>query len=382
MDRREQNLGEEPVKPGAGGNMNRKTAGIARILAVALMLVAGLLLAAALPAQGQTLDAHRAHPALISAGSVQPQPRAKPVARVNGAVLTDVDLLREMYAIFPYARQHNGSFPKAMAADIRRGALNMIEFEELVYQEAVRRHMTIAPERLAKAEREFQQQFSTEQEYREFLKSETNGSLSAMRARIARSLLIEDLLKIEVKDKSHVSLAEARTYYREHPAQFRLPESYALQTITIMPPVRPSRTQPNPPPPTPAQLKEMRTRAEAALRQAQATKTYEQFGSLAEKISEDDYRVMMGDHKPVAAKDLPLEILAAVSKMQPGQISGVIHAEDAYAIVRLNAHTPERMQSFSEMSSQLRGQLQGKKQETLRHQLNAKLRKTARIEEL
>lgn len=382
MDRREQNLGEEPVKPGAGGNMNRKTAGIARILAVALMLVAGLLLAAALPAQGQTLDAHRAHPALISAGSVQPQPRAKPVARVNGAVLTDVDLLREMYAIFPYARQHNGSFPKAMAADIRRGALNMIEFEELVYQEAVRRHMTIAPERLAKAEREFQQQFSTEQEYREFLKSETNGSLSAMRARIARSLLIEDLLKIEVKDKSHVSLAEARTYYREHPAQFRLPESYALQTITIMPPVRPSRTQPNPPPPTPAQLKEMRTRTEAALRQAQATKTYEQFGSLAEKISEDDYRVMMGDHKPVAAKDLPLEILAAVSKMQPGQISGVIHAEDAYAIVRLNAHTPERMQSFSEMSSQLRGQLQGKKQETLRHQLNAKLRKTARIEEL
>ena len=382
MDRREQNLGEEPVKPGAGGNMNRKTAGIARILAVALMLVAGLLLAAALPAQGQTLDAHRAHPALISAGSVQPQPRAKPVARVNGAVLTDVDLLREMYAIFPYARQHNGSFPKAMAADIRRGALNMIEFEELVYQEAVRRHMTIAPERLAKAEREFQQQFSTEQEYREFLKSETNGSLSAMRARIARSLLIEDLLKIEVKDKSHVSLAEARTYYREHPAQFRLPESYALQTITIMPPVRPSRTQPNPPPPTPAQLKEMRTRTEAALRQAQATKTYEQFGSLAEKISEDDYRVMMGDHKTVAAKDLPLEILAAVSKMQPGQISGVIHAEDAYAIVRLNAHTPERMQSFSEMSSQLRGQLQGKKQETLRHQLNAKLRKTARIEEL
>src|SRR5208282_1733504 len=35
----------------------------------------------------------------------------KPVARVNGAVLTDRDLLREMYAIFPFARQHNG-FPK------------------------------------------------------------------------------------------------------------------------------------------------------------------------------------------------------------------------------------------------------------------------------
>ncbi len=64
------------------------------------------------------------------------------MARVNGAVLTDRDLLREMYAIFPYAKQHNG-FPKAQEAAIRQGALEMIIFEELVYQEAVRRKLTI-----------------------------------------------------------------------------------------------------------------------------------------------------------------------------------------------------------------------------------------------
>ena len=33
---------------------------------------------------------------------------------MNGAVLTDRDLLREMYTIFPYAKQHNGGFPQAM----------------------------------------------------------------------------------------------------------------------------------------------------------------------------------------------------------------------------------------------------------------------------
>src|SRR5450432_4023710 len=71
----------------------------------------------------------------------------KPVARVNGAVLTDRDLVREMYAIFPYAKQHNG-FPKAQEAAIRQGALEMIIFEELVYQDAVRRKLTIAPEKL------------------------------------------------------------------------------------------------------------------------------------------------------------------------------------------------------------------------------------------
>ena len=46
----------------------------------------------------------------------------KPVAKVNGAVLTDRDLLREMYTIFPYAQQHNG-FPKELEPEIRRGAL-------------------------------------------------------------------------------------------------------------------------------------------------------------------------------------------------------------------------------------------------------------------
>ena len=62
---------------------------------------------------------------------------------MNGAILTDADLVREEYAIFPYARQHNG-IPKEFEKQIRDGALKMIIFEELVYQEALRRNMTVA----------------------------------------------------------------------------------------------------------------------------------------------------------------------------------------------------------------------------------------------
>src|ERR1700687_6086192 len=79
-----------------------------------------------------------------AAQKTAPKVSDKPVARVNGAVLTDRDLLREMYAIFPYAQQHNG-FPKAQEAAIRQGALEMIIFEELVYQEAMRRKLTVPP---------------------------------------------------------------------------------------------------------------------------------------------------------------------------------------------------------------------------------------------
>src|SRR5208282_5899657 len=65
---------------------------------------------------------------------------AAPIAKVNGTVLTQADLVREEFAIFPYARQHNG-IPKELEPEIREGAMKMMIFEELVYQEALRRSM-------------------------------------------------------------------------------------------------------------------------------------------------------------------------------------------------------------------------------------------------
>src|SRR5437899_12957139 len=76
------------------------------------------------------------HPRLVGAAH---ESVAKAVARVNGAVLTEADLQREMSAMFPYAQQHGGKVPKTMEADIRHGALQMIEFEELVYRSKERR---------------------------------------------------------------------------------------------------------------------------------------------------------------------------------------------------------------------------------------------------
>ena len=316
------------------------------------------------------------------APSVPPAIPARPVARVNGAVLTDHDLLREMYAIFPYARQHNGGFPKAMEPDIRRGALTMIEFEELAYQEATRQHMTIAPERLAVSEKEFRQRFETSQQYQYFLQTEAQGSEQVMRTKIKRSLMIEDYLKLQINDKSSISTAEAKTYYQNNPQQFKLPETYSLQTITVMPPTTPGAKPVAPGSLSPEIDKQMRARAEQELKQAMATKNYEEFGVLAEKISEDDYRVMMGDHKALDVKGIPVPILAAVSKLQVGQVSDVIPVDGSYTIVRLNAHNPSRTQPFAEVEPSLKAQMQSRKTEQLRRDLDARLRKTAKIEEL
>ena len=336
------------------------------------LVVFALLLAAVSSAAGQ-IPSHAP-----TGASKQAQPTASPfqvsdkaVARVNGAVLTDRDLLREMLQIFPYARQHNG-FPKAEEAAIRQGALQMIIFEELLYQEARRRELTVPAEQLKQAESDFKKQFQSAAAYQQFLKEEMVGSDAVVREKIKRSLLIEQLLKTEVEKKSAVSEAEARTYYEKNPAKFELSETFAFQTISILPPPNPSADQ----------GREAQERANEAWKQVKATKSYREFGLLAEKISEDDFRVNMGDHKEVAKDKLPPQVEKALAAMKPGQVSELIQIDQAYTIVRLNAHSPARKQPFAEVKSGLTAELQKQKYEQLRVGLDKQLRAKAKVEVL
>lgn len=334
----------------------------------------GFLLLAILAAGGQvashapTVFNKAPAPATVSGAATQ---AAKPVVRVNGAVLTDSDLVREEYAIFPYARQHNG-IPKDLEPQIRDGAMKMMVFEELVYQEALRRKMTVSPAKLQQAEADFHRQFATPDEFNALLQSDFHGSQQLLREKIRRSLLIEAFLKTEVESKSAVSLADVKAYYDKNPARFQHPESYTIQTISILPPANATADQ----------LKEGHKRAEDAVRQAKATKTAEEFGLLAEKISDDDYRVMMGQHKPMTTDQLAPQVLKALAAMKAGEVSDVIQIEQAYTIVRFGEHTAAGRAKFEDVKAQLEKELPQTRKNELRAALDKKLRESAKIEGL
>ena len=295
----------------------------------------------------------------------------KPVARVNGAILTDRDLLREMIQIFPYANTHGG-FPKAEEASIRQGALQMIIFEELVYQEALHRKLSVPPQQVRQAQLEFKKQFHSPEEYQKYLKVEMSGSEQKVTDKIKRSLLIEQVLKIEVENKSAVTLAEARLNYDKSPGKFQVPESFRFQSISVLPPQKPTADQ----------KQEALKRANEDLKLAKATKSFQEFGLVAEKVSEDDFRVNMGDHKAVDKDKLPPQVVKALLAMKPGQVSDVIQIEQAYTIIRLNAHTPATKKTFEQVKSGLRSELQKSKYEQLRVALDKRLRASAKVEVL
>ncbi len=307
-----------------------------------------------------------------ASSAAHPRVSGKPVARVNGVVLTDEDLLREMYTIFPYAKQHGGNFPKEMEPGIRKGALEMIIFEELAYQQAKKKSMTVSPERLERAQAQFRAQFSNPAEFRQYLQVEFQGNEQLLRDKIRRSLLIEKYLKVEVDNKSTVSSSELKSYYDKNPARFQYPESFAIQTISVIPPASA----------TTVQLKEARKRAEDAYNQAKATKTSEEFGLLAEKISEDDYRVMMGDHKWVERSKMPPQMLQPAMKMKDGDVSELVQVDQNYVVFRLNRHIPAGTIKFEEVRVKLLKELEKNKTNEVRAVLDKKLRENAKVETL
>ena len=169
-----------------------------------------------------------------------------------------------------------------------------------------------------------------------------------------------------------VTDAQIRAFYAKNPDRFRKPDSVSIQTITIAYGNQPS----------PAEKQKARERAADALKQARATKDYEGFGMLAEKVSMDDWRVMMGDHKWLHRGRMPEAVEKVVFSMKPGEISDVIDTGDSFCIARVNEREDSHLVSFDEVKPQLKKDLERQKADELRQVLEARLRKNAKIEEL
>ena len=332
-----------------------------------------LLLVVTLPAQAQVAS-HAPTTMSTSApsASVATVSAPKPIVRVNGAVLTDRDLLREMFNVFPYAKQHGGGFPKDSEPQIRKTALKNIEFEELAYQDALKKGMTVSAEKLSKAMKDFRKQFETEADYQEFLKVENRGSEQDLRKSIRRAILIDRYLKTEIENKARMTDAQVRAIYDKNPDHFRKPDSVWLQTITIAY----GQT------PAPAEKQGARKKAEDALKQAKTTKDFESFGLLAEKVSMDDWHVMMGDHKWLHRGRMPEAVEKVVFALKAGQISDIIDTGDSFCIARVNGREDAHLVPFDQVKDRVKKDTEGDRAKDLRAALEKSLLANAQIQEL
>jgi parvulin-like peptidyl-prolyl isomerase len=232
--------------------------------------------------------------------------------------------------------------------------------------------MAVPADKLAKAVKDFRAWFKSEAEYQDFLKVEQKGSEQELRNTIRRSLLIDQFLVLEVDNKAYCSDAQLRAFYKQNPDRFRKPDSVSIQTITIAYGENPS----------PADKQAARQKAEGALKQAKATKDYDGFGMLAEKVSMDDWHVMMGDHKWLHRGRMPEQVEKIVFTLKPGQMTEIIDTGDSFCIARVNGREDSHLVKFDEVKPRLKQELEKQKANQLRASLEKRLRTNAKIEEL
>jgi parvulin-like peptidyl-prolyl isomerase len=220
--------------------------------------------------------------------------------------------------------------------------------------------------------KDFRSQFESDAQYRQYLKAEQKGSAEELRIKIRRAILIDRVLKLEVENRAKFTDVQLRAFYDKNPERFRKPDSVSIQTITIA----------YGDTPTPADKQKARQQAEDALKQVKATKDYEGFGRIAEKVSMDDWRVMMGDHKWLHRGRMPEAVEKVVFAMKAGEVSGIIDSGDSFCIARVNGREESHLVGFNEVKSRLKQDLEKQKKDELRAAFDQRLRKTAKIEEL
>jgi parvulin-like peptidyl-prolyl isomerase len=324
-----------------------------------------------LAAQQGPVASHAQDPAIRQAMATAPAPvnPSGVAARVNGVGITERDVAEQSLRLFPYYSIHGGRVPERYQAEIRQKAIQQLIEDELIYQASKHRGMTVPQATMQSVLRQARDRFPSRKAYEEYAKAQY-GSVENFEGRLRRAVLIADYRHREIDLKAKFTDAQVREVYERNKKSFMRPESVWLQTITVNLPPNPS-----------AEQRELVRKRMAEIEvQVKATKSYEAFGVLAEKVSEDDYRVMMGDRKWAHLVALPKEIGQAVAPLQAGQTSGIVETPEGLTILRVNERRSQKQMEFSEVRDQLRQQLEGAARTQKTELLQQNLRKGARVE--
>jgi parvulin-like peptidyl-prolyl isomerase len=270
--------------------------------------------------------------------------------------------------VFPYYTMHGNAIPKEYEANVRRKALDNLIDAELVYQEAQRRKLQIPSREWQQRLSEIRKEYGSQAEFEATMKKYF-GTREAFEKKLRHDMLLDKIYLLEVKQKSAVTAAEVRAYYDANQERYVQPESVSFQTISALFPNNA----------TPADRQAARQRIEKLLPQARAAKNYEEFGILAEKASEDDYRVMMGEHKMVHRTTIAPEF-AFVFSLKEGELSGIVESPAGYHIVRLNQHRDAKKLTFAEVSPSIRDMLEKQRLQERSKAFFESLRSKARVE--
>lgn len=320
---------------------------IRRICLMVLIFSTALIVAGCAP------HPRNAEPPVPLSGAALLETKKTLVAKVNGAEITRYSLISTMDRMQTKNRETSST---EFREETGRKALDLLIFQELVFQEAVRRGLHVDQPDIDRAVANLKRKLGGEKQLQDFLAKESL-TVEELHSQVERMLLIDLIVAREVKDRVSVPDDGIRNEYELRKGSYVTPGKITVVDVVFF----------------------LKQDDAAALTKA---------NDVLAKINADqdkDPRNLVPD-KTFFIRDLDLDkeqepaLYDAALKLQEGQLSGVIQGSDSLHIIKLTKNTPERQMSYEEVKGSLERKLRSAKLKERRQEWERELRKGAKIE--
>lgn len=275
------------------------------------------------------------------------------VARVNGVDISSRDLEAAVNALIPRSTYH-GSVSEEKRNAFRKKALENLINKELQYQDAVARGMKPGRKQVKAGMKKIRKRFKSKKAYKAAI-AQAGITRDELRESVRREVLIRRAIEKTVTEPAQMTDAALKEYYQNNRAKFRQPESVRLRMISTK-------------------------NAEKAQRILNQVKDGKDFGNLAARESEDNYRIKGGDIGYIHKGRIFPELQDAAFKLKPGEASGLVKAQGTWFIIKVEDKRPAHQLSFEESRDKLKKELEAKATEELMQKWISDLRAKAKIE--
>lgn len=228
---------------------------------------------------------------------------------------------------------------------------------ELVNQQGKKNNLEVGSGLIEKEMTALRKPYDSDEEFEKALGAR-NITIDDLKKSITVDINARKLLNQEIKGKITISDADVKKYYEENKHKFHRPESYRARHIlaAIFPPEMLRST-----PVTELQNKkeELTQKAEEKIDKIiKELKEGANFEELAKRISDDEASRENGGDLDVIYKGIfDPTFDEAVSKLNPGEISGKVETQFGFHVIKLTEKRPPEQAPFKELEEAIQKHL-------------------------
>lgn len=194
-------------------------------------------------------------------------------------------------------------------------------------------------------------------------------TMDDLRRNLERTMIVQQVTRVEIMDKISINDEEARAYYDQHRNEFTSPTEITLREILIEVPTSDRGVNV-------AEDDAARERAEEVRKRLVAG---EPFPRLAGEVSAASSKANGGLIGPIHSDELAPQLRDLLAPMNVGDITGVLRTQRGYQILKLETRTDSKVKSFEEARGDIANRIGDQKLRGEREKYIDRLREQATI---